>query len=200
MWSAFTLSALGSLYLLVTGYGMSSVGLSEPIVGLTLTIMELITLLTAPLLIVLVSTIYSTEKPEHKVYCNISLCFTVVATGITSAVHFVSLTAMKQTGAQMIIWPSTLYALELLAWDVFLGLALCFLSAAYVGRGLKRYIRSGLIIAGVLCLTGILGPASGDMRFQFIAVVGYGLIMPVIWLMIAIDFQNLLGQRPAKAS
>ena len=172
MWSSFALSTLGFLYLLVTAYGMSSVGLSEPITGLILTIMELLTLLTAPLLIVLVSTIYSMATPEHKVHCNISLCFTVITSGITSAVHFVSLTALKQTGAQMLIWPSTLYALELLAWDFFLGLALCFLSVAYVGRGLKKYIRSGLILAGILCLTGILGPASGAMRLQFIAVVG----------------------------
>ena len=87
------------------------------------------------------------------------------------------------------MWPSAIYAIELLAWDVFLGLSLLFAAPVFQGAGLKRNIRTALVVVGVLCLAGTLGPVTGDMRFQFISVLGYGVVLPVAWLMIARYFQ-----------
>lgn len=58
---------------------------------------------------------------ELKVYSSIALAFAIIAAGLTSAVQFVSLTALRQSRGQILAWPSFLYALDLLAWDVFLG-------------------------------------------------------------------------------
>ena len=52
----------------------------------------------------------------------IALAFMVLVTGLTATVHFIDLTALRQTGMEGIVWPSAIYAVELLAWDVFLGL------------------------------------------------------------------------------
>jgi len=150
--------------------------------------METLTLVAAPLLVILMSTLHSTASLDFKAYSLIALAFMILAAGLTSSVHFIGLTALRQTGMEGIVWPSILYAIELLAWDVFLGLSLLFAAPVFQGKGLKRKIRLTLIITGILCITGTLGPVTGDMRLQFISVLGYGIVLPVVWLMIAKDF------------
>ena len=190
MWSAFAMFVIGIAYIVTVLTGMYSVGLTRPIVDPILAIMETMTLVTAPLLIILMSAIHHTAPPERKIYSLIALAFAVLVAGLTSAVHFVGLTALRQTGMEGIAWPSVIYAVELLAWDVFFGLSLLFAAPVFPGNGLGRYIRTGLVAAACLCLAGVLGPVTGDMRLQFIAVLGYGLLLPIIWLMIARYFRH----------
>lgn len=85
----------------------------------------------------------------------------ILVVGTTSAVHLVELTALRQLGAGGIAWPSTPYALELLAWDLSLGLSLLFAARVFEGGGLERGVRRGLSIGGTLCLAGVLGPQWG---------------------------------------
>jgi hypothetical protein len=72
------------------------------------------------------------------------------------------------------------YAAELLAWDVFLGLALMFAGPVFHGDGLERAARRGLLVCGTLCLAGAVGPAVGNMRLQLIGVLGYAVVLPVV--------------------
>jgi hypothetical protein len=188
-WSAFGLFIVGVFYAITVAVGMYTAGFTNPIVNPILAIMEALTLVAAPLLVILMSSIHFTTQPDFKVYSLIALAFMILVAGLTSAVHFIGLTALRQTGTEGIVWPSMLYAVELLAWDIFLGLSLLFAAPVFQGEGLKRKIRSTLIITGVLCITGILGPVTGNMRLQFISVLGYGVFLPVVWLMIARDFQ-----------
>jgi hypothetical protein len=189
MWSAFGLFIVGLVYAITVAVGIYNTGFTTPIVDPILAIMEILTLLSAPLLVILMSTIHTKAPLDFKVYSLIALAFMVLAAGLTSAVHFIGLTALRQTGMEGIAWPSMLYAVELLAWDVLLGLSLLFAAPVFQGGGLKHKIRMSMIIAGVLCITGALGPATGDMRLQFISVLGYGVLLPFVWLMIARDFQ-----------
>ena len=190
MWSASAMFAIGVAYLVTVLTGMYSVGLTRPIADPVLAIMETLTLVTAPLLVILMSAIHDTAPPERKIYSLIALAFAVLVAGLTSAVHFAGLTALRQTGMEGIAWPSVIYAVELLAWDVFLGLSLLFAAPVFPGKGLGRYIRTGLVAVACLCLAGVLGPVTGDMRLQFIAVLGYGLLLPIIWLMIVRYFRH----------
>jgi hypothetical protein len=82
-------------------------------------------------------------------------------------------------GGGGLIWPSTAYALELLAWDVFLGLALLSAAATLGIASRERAAQNGLVACGVLCLAGIVGPAVGNMRLQLIGVFGYAVVLPV---------------------
>ena len=45
-----------------------------------------------------------------------------------------------------------------------------------------------MTLAGALCLTGTLGPASGEMRLQGIAIVGYAGVLPVACALLARQF------------
>jgi hypothetical protein len=121
----------------------------------------------------------------------------ILVAGLTSAVHFVGLTALRQMGAEGIAWPSPLYALELLAWDVFLGISLLFAAPVFQGAGLNQAIRISLFATGGLCIAGTIGPATGDMRFQFVAVAGYGALLPVTCLLLAQVFRRGHGMHRA---
>lgn len=200
MWSAFGLFMVGIIYAITVAIGMYITGFTNPIVDPILAIMEILTLIAAPLLVILMSIIHATALPEIKAYSVIALAFMLLVAGLTSAVHFIGLTVLRQTGMEGIIWPSTLYAIELLAWDVMLGFSLLFAAPVFRGGGLKRKIRTCLSITGVLCVTGTLGPVTGDMRLQFISVLGYGVLLPLVWLMIARDFHNSYRGIKANAS
>ena len=48
--------------------------------------------------------------------------------------------------------------MDLLAWDLFLGLSLLFASRVFKGDRLHTAIRLTLTLSGALCVAGILGP------------------------------------------
>jgi hypothetical protein len=190
VWSASALVIVGIAYAVVVMLGMRASGFSQPIVDPVLAIMEVLTLLSAPLLVLLMIAVYEAAGPSDKVHAIAALAFVVLMAGLTSAVHFVGLTALRQSGAGELVWPSPQYALELLAWDVFLGMSLLFAAQTFRGVGLERAIRSSGVTTGVLCLAGTIGPATGDMRIQFVAVAGYGIGLPVTSFLLARYFRR----------
>ncbi len=191
MYSAAALFSIGAAYFVTASIGIYQSGLDTPITGAILSLMEALTLLTAPLLISLWVAINAATPAERKIYSTVALCFAIVVAGLTSSVHFIGLTALLQVGEQGISWPSPLYALELLAWDVFLGFALLATSCAYLGDGTKRLIRRGSFVTGIFCVVGVLGPITGEMRIQFISVIGYGVLLPALWFVMALDFSKM---------
>ena len=143
--------------------------------------------------------------PRRRVWGTVSLAFATLFTGLTSAVHFVKLTAVRQVGGGGITWPSSAYALERLAWDWFLGLAL--LAAAPVFRtdmrgdrpAAERRLRRGFLLAGALCLAGVVGPLTGDMRLQRIGIVGYAVALPVVFHWLARHLRRVPSGEDASA-
>ena len=130
-------------------------------------------------------------------YGVIALAFTILFAGTTSVVHFVELTALRQLGSAGIVWPSTVYAVELLAWNLFLGLSLLFAAPVFAGVA-ESGVRRGLFIGGVLCVAGTVGPVVGNMRIQLIGVVGYAGVLPVVAFMLTRLFRRDGRPRQAK--
>ena len=112
-------------------------------------------------------------------------------------VHFVELTAMRQLGSASLEWPSLGYALELLAWDVFLGLSLIFAAFTFEDSDRECRVRRGLLVCGILCLLGIVGPMVGNMRLQLVGVFAYGGVLPVVCLLLSRLFRGDVGTVPA---
>ena len=123
-WSASILSIGGIAYAIVVVIGMVSYGLERPIGGIVLVAMEILTLLLALVLVVMMAAIHSSAALEWKTNTLVALVFSALFAGISATVHFVQLTALRQLGTAGLVWPSPMYAAELLAWDVFLGLSL----------------------------------------------------------------------------
>ncbi len=182
--AASVLFAVGVAYLVVLAAGVALHGLAEPIADPVLAIMEALTLLSAPALVVLMVAVHDRAAPERRAYGLAASAFAILCAGTTSVVHFVELTAGRQLGQSGIVWPSRPYAAELLAWDVFLGLALLFAAPTFAGGGLERAARRGLLVCGALCLAGTAGPATGDMRLQWTGILGYAMVLPVVaWVL-----------------
>ncbi|NGX15584.1 hypothetical protein [Wenzhouxiangella sp. XN24] len=173
------LFVVGSAYIAVVAYGISRAGFDDPIVDPTLAVMESLTLLSAPFIVAVMASIYETASRDRKVFGVMALVFAGIMAGLTSAVHFVTLTAGRQTGFTVLEWPSTLYAVELLAWNAFLGLSLLCAALVFVGPGIRAVARWSLGVAGALSLLGTVGPIVGDMALQRIGMLGYGVGLPV---------------------
>lgn len=199
-WSAVAVFLIGVAYLVTLAIGFRVHGLAEPIVDPILAVMEILTLMSAPPMVVMMAAVHGYASVDRKIHGEIALAFTILFAGTTSAVHFVELTAARQAGSGGIVWPSTAYAIELLAWDLFLGLALLFAAAVFDGGGRERGVRRGLLISGILCVAGVVGPAVGNMRLQLVGVLGYAGVLPVVCLMLARLFRSDRGHPPGPAA
>ena len=179
-WSATGLVGIGVGYAVALVAGFARHGLTEPIADPVLAIMEVLTLLSAPAIVMLMAAVHERAAPGRRVYALAALAFGTLCAGTTSAVHFIEVTASRQLKGGGIVWPSRMYAAELLAWDVFLGLALVCAAPVFEGDGPERTLRRALLTCGILCLAGTVGPAMGNMRLQLIGVVGYAGVLPVV--------------------
>ncbi|MCW5982044.1 MAG: hypothetical protein KIT09_28420 [Bryobacteraceae bacterium] len=189
-WAAGAAVAIGLAYIATLIAGFAQVGFAAPIGDPVLALMEILTLLSAPAIVVAIAVVHHHAASERKIFGALALAFTVIFAGITSAVHFVQLTASRQLGAAGFAWPSEVYAAELLAWDGFLGLGLIFAAAVFPGGGAERRLRRALGLSGVLALAGIAGPAVGDMRLQRIGILGYAGLLPVAFFLLARFFRT----------
>lgn len=192
-WSAGMVAVVGAAYIVVLGIGISSAGSSRPIGDPVLAVMEILTVCSALPMVGLMAAILADAPPARRLLSLLALVFTSLFAGITSVVHFVGLTAERQLGRGTIVWPSPAYAAELLAWDLFLGIALVLCGLGFDAGGPQRGVRRWLLGAGVLCLLGTIGPVVGDMRLQRIGVVGYGVVLPVACVLLVRQYRA--GQR-----
>jgi hypothetical protein len=195
-WSAVAVFIIGIAYLVTLAIGFAVHGLAAPIVDPILAVMEVLTLMSAPLMVVMMAAVHDYAPVNRKIYAVIALAFTILFAGTTSVVHFVELTAGLQLGSRGIVWPSPVYAAELLAWDLFLGLALLFAAPVFAGSGPERSVRSGLLFSGALCVAGVTGPVVGNMRLQLVGVLGYAGALPVVCFMLARLFRTDRGHGP----
>lgn len=164
-----------------------------------LTVLEALLFALLPLLVIEASAIHVWSPHCPRLFTLVALAFMSMFATLSAAVHFVRLTAVRQLEASggavsdlmmPTRWPSAAAAVDLLAWDLFLGLALLFASRAFAGAGLARAVRSGLIASGTLCLAGLLGPATGEMRLQLFATLGYAFVLPATCVLLAFFFRR----------
>jgi hypothetical protein len=90
-------------------------------------------------------------------------------------------------------WPSVAYVLDIVAWDVFFGLAMLFAAPVFSGGRLATSIRMLMIASGVLALAGLSGVVVGDMQLRMLGVIGYAGMFPVMALLLAILFMRTEG-------
>lgn len=133
-----------------------------------------------------------TAHEQVRVYGTAGLGFAIVFIALTSASHFAQLTVIPRSPAPVVTWPSVPMTLDLLAWDLFFGLSLvCISVAVWDQSAWPRYL---LLAAGLLCMAGLAGPASGHLKLHLLATVGYAVFYPaacvVLWL-------RLRGRRTA---
>jgi hypothetical protein len=196
-------SALGTVSLSVIYAAVLIAGLlslqspHQPIGDPFFAILEVLIILTMPLMVALMVAIHSWAAAEAKVFSLMAIIFISLLAGLTSSVHFVLLTVGRLSAFAGLswmplflsfTWPSVPYALDILAWDVFFALAALFAAPAVRGNRLAAWIRALMIASGVLSLAGLSGVVFGDMQLRMIGVVGYAGVFPIAALLLAILF------------
>lgn len=150
-------------------------------------LMEIITMVSAVVLLLFAISIKNLLDPEHAFPAEISVVFMTLLVSLTSVVHFVSITVSNQivdvnpalSPLLSLNWPSLLLSIDILAWDVFFGIAFIFL-----GQSLKQVkelyaSRIVMILSGILALLGLIALPLNNMNLRFIGIFGYT-VMPII--------------------
>ncbi len=181
--AAWVSAFLLTVYTVTTILGFLSLSSpDEPMGDPWFTLMELLIVLILPFMVVSMVSLYAGAPRERKGRALAALVFMVLTAGISSSVHFVILTVSRRIGAAdfpwfdlffSFKWPSVVYALDILAWDLFFALSMLF-GAAVFGKGrLERAARLLMIISGLLSLAGLAGVLLGNMQVRNIGILGY---------------------------
>ena len=204
--SATMILVVGLAYAVVLGFGFASLtSIDQPIGNPFFTILELLILLLAPAMVTLMGSVYAFAPRESKGLGLVALSFMAMMAVITCSVHFIILTLSGQPnlagqtsagGFLAFKWPSVIYALDILAWDVLFALAMLFAAPVFTGPGLHRAIRISMIASGALALAGLIGPVVGDMALRNIGIAGY---LAVFLLVDGLLFKLFLRSDGAKA-
>jgi hypothetical protein len=203
--TAWAVFCLGTMYAVTTVLGFRS--LKSPDDAITygrlcangdpfFSIMELLIILIAPLMVVSMVAVHAYAPPHTKIYSLTALIFMILMGGITSSVHFVILTISRQFEATSVSWllsfkwPSVVYALEILAWDWFFAISMLFAAPVFGASRLEQTVQMLMIVSGVLSLAGLIGVPLANMQVRNIGIIGYGVVAPVVFLLLGIVFDR----------
>lgn len=198
--SAWSIFAILLIYIPVTILGKLSLKSPlDPIGDPYFTIMEMLILVTAPLLVICMSAVCVNSKEKDKIYSLISLIFMTILATITSSVHFIIMTVSHQieslgfAGAKLLFsfsWPSVVYTLDILAWDWFFALSMIFAAFIFHETKLERLLRIIMIISGVVSLFGLVGVPLANMEIRNIGIIGYSIIAAIAFFIMGIVFKK----------
>jgi hypothetical protein len=202
-------SAAATLILLVAYALTLALGLAslespqQPIDDPMFTILEVLIISIMPAMVALMVAVHAWAPMHAKTLSLTSLVFMGMLAGLTCSVHFVILTLSRQPEftAQpwlplvlSFTWPSVVYALDILGWDVFFPLSMLFAALVFQGSPLAAWIRVLMIASGVLSLAGLSGVVARDMQLRNIGIVGYVGVFLVVAALLAVLFYRTTPQ------
>jgi hypothetical protein len=203
------LSAAATVILVVTYAVTLVVGLlslespQEPIGDPMFTILEVLIIVMMPAMVALMVAVHAWAPMHAKTLTLTSVVFMGLLAGLTCIVHFCVLTLSRQpelagqSWLPMVLsfkWPSVVYALDILAWDIFFPLSMLFAAPVFWGSRLAAWVRVLMIASGVLAFAGLSGVVVGDMQLRNIGIVGYVGVFLVVAALLAVLFYRATPQ------
>jgi len=177
---------LSVAYVAVLAAGLATLAAPDaPIADPWFTAMEILILLLMPFMTGFMVAVHVFASPARRVFSLMAVLFMAMVAMLTSIVHFAILTLARLPefdGMNLVFafrWPSIVYALDILAWDVFFAVAMLCAAPVFPGGGLNRAIRLAFLVSGFLSFAGLAGVAAGDMQLRNIGIVGYVGTFPV---------------------
>ncbi len=196
-WSAWALFALGVAYLALIGASGAFWGAPvDPFWAAA----EAVTVIGAPIQVVLFAVICQLSPAPAKVFGLLAFGFMLSMAAITATVHLIELFVARRVDLAKdpalgyiygFTQPSLVFAAEVTAWHFLFGLSLLFAALAFTSPGSPRSIRAGFLLAGLLCLLGLSGPAFGNSYLRLVGVFGYGVIFPILCLLLGVHFRTV---------
>jgi hypothetical protein len=190
--SCYTVFGLGLAYLPTTVAGLVDRGLDAPIRDPYLAVMELLIIPLALGLVVAFAAVHAYAEPPARALSLSALVLVAITAGMTIGVHAVALTVGRQPEVAALpgfallfswTWPSAIYALDIAAWDLCLGIALLLAAPIFPPGPRSGPVRRGLVASGALCLAGLLGVILNNMSVRNIGILGYAVVLPVVMLL-----------------
>jgi hypothetical protein len=173
----------------------------EPIGDPMFTMLEVLIIVMMPAVVALMVAVHAWAPAPVKVLSLTAVLFMGLVAVVTSSLHFVILTVSRhpafagQPWLPLFLqfrWPSVVYALDILAWDVFFPLSMLFAAPVLSGSTLAIWIRWLMVASAVLALAGLSGVVFGDMQLRNIGIVGYVGVFLVIAVLLAVLFYRAL--------
>jgi hypothetical protein len=198
-WSARAIFFIEVAYVAVFVAGFASIrNTNDPLPDPYLAIAEILILVLAPIMVCLMHAIHRCAPKQARPFTQVALGWMLAAAAFTTVVHFVQLTVARHidpatfSGYARIFgwrWPSTFYAIDIVAWDVFFGLSLLFAVPAFAHGRDARLVRRGLILSGSLCLIGLIGPFANVIGLRTIGILGYTVVFGLTCLPLGRTFK-----------
>jgi hypothetical protein len=170
---------------------------NDPIGQPMFSILEVLIIVLMPAMVALMVAVHAWAPNRLKVLSLTALVFMGLLAGVTCSLHFVILTVSHQAAFAgqpwlplffQFKWPSVVYALDILAWDVFFPLSMLFAAALFSGSRLNVWIRWLMVASAVLALGGLSGVAANDMQLRNIGIVGYVGVFLVVDVLLGLLF------------
>lgn len=168
----------------------------DPIGDPWFTALEVLILAMMPFMVGLMVSVHAWADGDRKAFSMAAVVFMGLVTVVTSAVHFSILVLSRRPPfADMewlftFSWPSVVYALDILAWDVFFPISALFAAAVFREGRLESRIRILLVASGVLAFAGLAGLVMNDMGIRNMGILGYAVVFPVAAALIGLLFRR----------
>ncbi len=187
--SSNVLASLCLIYAAVLGIGLLTLpSPDQQIQNPWFTLMEILILAIAPAMVAFTVCLHSAASAESKPLALLAVIFMSMCAALTSSVHFAVLTLSRQpelvtTASAALVfsftWPSVVYALDILAWDVFFPLGALFAALAVPHTGRKRLVRQLLYASSALAFLGLVGIPLANMNVRNVGIIGYVVLFPI---------------------
>ena len=187
-------------YAIALGIGLLTLpSPDQPIQNPWFTVMEVLILLIAPAMVAFTVGLHSWALADRRSLGLLSVIFMSMCAVVTSCNHFAVLTLSREpifteaTWSRLVFafqWPSVVYAMDILAWDIFFPLAALCAAGAVHGGGFAGVARNLLFGSAALAFVGLAGVPMNNMNIRNIGIIGYVVLFPIATVMLAIVFKR----------
>jgi hypothetical protein len=198
-WGSAIVAALGGVYLALLVGSFASAGLAFPPTPFVQTASGLLTILTAPAILVIFAVIAHLAPKEKAIYGTIGLSFSILFVAMVSINRFVQLTIVRlsppaaQSADLARFLPystdSVMLALEILGWGFFLSIACLFVAPLFSGPSLQRAIRWLFVLFALFSFMSVVGFATST-PIAAAAFVAWGPILLALSVLLTILFRR----------
>lgn len=159
--------------------------------------MEILILAIAPTMVAFTVDLHTMAPAERKSFALLGVVFMSMCAVLTCSVHSAVLTLSRQpafAGTEWAppvfssAWPSVVYALDILAWDVFFPLGALFTAFAVQVTGHQRLARGLLFGSAGLAFLGLAGVPLANMNIRNIGIIEYVVLLPIAAVLLAGSF------------
>ena len=197
MISSLAITLLGSAYFFVMLIMFMKGKMTLPPTEEIQNFAAIVSIISAPLIIILCSSIHCLTAARRKVYSLLGIAFSIVFTAFVCMNRFIQLSVVRLSllegnmeGLSRFL-PyeprSAMFALEMTGWGAFLGLALLFMAFTVKNKGLGKYIRYTFLLYSLLGIASAIAFVA-DSPLSVIGFAAWGLILYIGTGLCAISF------------